>query len=145
MLETVFGSAAVLIAALLVRYAGWLGADAVLGMLLVPVLVVAGWGIVWTAPRALLDLTPKGIDLAEFKKRIEVMPGVESSDHMHAWTLTAGKVVFSAHVKVSSEEDAQQILEDITAMLREQYDIYFSTIQLETRCGNEGAAEIAFI
>jgi cobalt-zinc-cadmium efflux system protein len=144
-METVFGSAAVLIAALLVRYAGWLGADAVLGMLLVPVLVVAGWGIVWTASGALLDMTPKNVDLVELKKRIEAMPGVESGHHMHAWTLTAGKDVLSAHVKVSAEVDAQQILEDITTMLREEYDIYFSTIQLETECRDEGAAEIAFV
>lgn len=144
-METVFGSAAVLIAALLVRYAGWLGADAVLGMLLVPVLVLAGWGIVWTASRALLDLTPKNIDLVELKKRIEAMPAVESSHHMHAWSLTTGKDVFSTHVKISGEADAQQILEDITTMLREEYAIYFSTIQLETRCSNEGAAEIAFV
>ena len=144
-METVFGSAAVLIAALLMRYAGWLGADAVLGMVLVPVLVVAGWGIVWTASRALLDLTPKNIDLVELKMRIETMPGVEGSHHMHAWTLTTGKDVFSTHVKVSGEADAQQILEDITTMLREEYDIYFSTIQIETRCNNEGAAEIAFV
>ena len=144
-METVFGSAAVLIAALLMSYAGWLGADAVLGMLLVPVLVVAGWGIVWTASRALLDLTPKNIDLVELKKRIEAMLGFESSHHMHAWSLTTGKDVFSTHVKISGEADAQQILEDITTMLREEYDIYFSTIQLETRCSNEGAAEIAFV
>lgn len=144
-METVFGSAAVLIAALLVRYAGWLGADAVLGMLLVPVLVLAGWGIVWTASRALLDLTPKNIDLVELKKRIEAMLAVESSHHMHAWSLTTGKDVFSTHVKISGEADAQQILEDITTMLREEYAIYFSTIQLETRCSNEGAAEIAFV
>jgi cobalt-zinc-cadmium efflux system protein len=144
-METVFGSAAVLIAALLVRYAGWLGADAVLGMLLVPVLVVAGWGIVWTASRALLDLTPKNIDLAALKQRIEAMAGVENVHHMHAWTLTAGKDVFSTHVKVSGEADAQQILEDITTLLRDEHKIYFSTIQIETRCSNEGAAEIAFI
>jgi len=144
-METVFGSAAVLIAALLVRYAGWSGADAVLGMLLVPVLVIAGWGIVWTASRALLDLTPKDIDLVELKERIEAMPGVESSHHLHAWTLTAGKDVFSTHVKVSGEADRQQILEDMTTMLREEYGIYFSTLQLETRCSNEETSEIAFI
>ncbi len=144
-METVFGSAAVLIAALLVRYADWAGADAVLGMLLVPVLVIAGLGIVWTASRALLDLTPKNVDLVELKKRIEAMPGVESSHHLHAWTLTAGKDVFSTHVKISGEADGQQILEDITTMLREEYDIYFSTLQLETRCSAEGTAEIAFI
>ena len=52
--------------------------------------------------------------------------------------------MFSTHVKVSGEADTQQLLEDITTMLKEEYDIYFSTIQLETRTSNEGAAEIAF-
>lgn len=144
-METVFGSAAVLIAALLVRYAGWLRADAVLGMLLVPVLVIAGWGIVRTSTRTLLDLTPTHIDVREIKTRIETMAGVLNSHHMHAWSLTTGKDLFSTHVKISGDADAQQLLEDITTMLKEEYDIYFSTIQLETKCSKEGAAEIAFV
>ena len=64
---------------------------------------------------------------------------------MHAWSLTTGKDLFSTHVKISGEADTQQLLEDMTTMLREEYDIYFSTIQLETSCSNEGAAEIAFV
>jgi cobalt-zinc-cadmium efflux system protein len=144
-METVFGSAAVLFAALLIRYAGWLAADAILGMLLVPILVVAGWGIVKASTRGLLDLTPRHIDLVQIKDGIETLPGVVNGHHMHAWSLTTGKDLFSAHVKVSAEVDRQRLLADITKMLREEHDIYFSTLQLETECDNESAAEIAFV
>jgi cobalt-zinc-cadmium efflux system protein len=143
-METVFGSAAVLAAALLVRFTGWLQADAVLGMLLGPVLLVAAWGIISGTTRTLLDLAPGRLDVLEVKKTIEAMPGVDDVHHVHAWTVGVGRDVFSAHVKVDDGADSQSILREITRMLAERFDIYFSTIQVETECTDLPAKEIDF-
>jgi len=144
-METVFGSAAVLAAALLVRYTGWLQADAVLGMLLAPVLVVAAWGIVKTSTRSLLDLTPKNLNLVDIKSDIESMAGVVNVHHIHAWSVGSEKDSFTAHVKVLNAEDGQRILEQITSRLKKNYNIYFSTIQVETKCSDLAAKEIDFV
>lgn len=143
-LETVFGSAAVLAAALLVRFTGWLGADAVLGMLLGPVLLVAAWGIVKGTTKTLLDLAPKHLDLLEVKAAIEEVTGVVDAHHVHAWTVGIGKDVFSAHVEILDDADAQEVLREVTRMLGERFDIYFSTIQIETECVDLPAREIDF-
>jgi len=145
-METVLGSAMVLIAALLVRYTGWLGADAVLGMLLAPVLFIAAWGIVKSSTMSLLDLTPKDLDLIEIKKNIESISGVLSIHHIHAWSMGSGKNNFTAHIKILKLEDSQEILKQATVMLKEKYEIYFSTIQIETECKDtNGAEDIDFI
>lgn len=143
-METVFGSAAVLIAALLIRFTGWLQADAVMGVLLAPVLIVAAWGIVKASTRALLDFTPQNLDLVEIKSGIERMAGVANVHHIHAWTVTTGKDIFSAHVKIDQAADRQEILNTITSLLKEKYNIYLSTIQMETEC-NSAAGEIDFV
>ncbi len=144
-METVIGSAVVLLAALLIRYAGWMQADAILGMLLAPVLIVATWGIVKTATYALLDFTPKNLDLVEVKKEIEGIEGVEVARHIHAWTIGINKDMFSAHVKISDNADAQEILEKTTIKIKEKYNIYLSTIQIEKRSlYSEEAKEIEF-
>jgi len=124
-METVFGSAMVLIAAILMRYTDWLQADAVLGMLLAPVLFIAAWGIVKTSTRSLLDLTPKDIDLVEIRNIIENIPDVINVHHIHAWSIGSGKNNFTAHVKVAQSKHIQPALNEITALLKNDYNIYF--------------------
>ncbi|MEE9133636.1 MAG: cation diffusion facilitator family transporter [Gemmatimonadota bacterium] len=143
-LETVFGSAAVLVAALLVRFTGWLEADAVLGMLLGPVLLVAAWGIIKGTTKTLLDLAPDDLDLLEVKAAIEAIPEVVDAHHVHAWTVGIGKDIFSAHVRIRDEADPQVILRAITDLIVERFNIYFSTVQLETECTDLPAREIDF-
>ncbi len=144
-METVFGSAAVLVAALLVRYANWSQADAILGMLLAPVLLIAAWSIIRESTGRLLDLTPKNLDLVEVREEIEAIPGVRRAHHIHAWSLGVGKDVFSAHVLVNNEADGQDILEQATALLSERHSIYFTTIQVESRCHIPAASQLDFV
>ncbi len=146
-METVFGSAAVLAAAILSRYAGWSQADAILGMLLAPVLLVAAWGIIRESTRTLIDLTPKNLNLLEVKQSIEQINGVASIHHMHAWSITPGRNVLSAHVKIEEDAKHDDILKEITDLLKQKYQIYFSTIQLEKVCfsDNRELKEIDFI
>ena len=70
-----------------------------------------------------------------------ILPGIADICFQQERLLSACEQFFRNGREVFS----QQILDDITTMLREEYAIYFSTIQLETRCSNEGAAEIAFV
>ncbi len=143
-LETLIGSASVLLAALLVA-AGWEQADAILGMALAPVLGIAAWSIIRESTRRLLDLTPEGVDLVRVRDEIEAMAGVTDAHHMHAWSLGEGRNLFSAHVLVEESADRQQILEALTKLLAERHEIYFSTIQVETECHDRIALDIDFV
>lgn len=143
-METVFGSAAVLAAAIIIRFTGWLPADAVLGMLLGPILIAAAWGIIKGSTRTLLDLSPEELNLLEVKKAIESIPGVDDAHHIHAWSVGIGKVVFTAHVKIAQTSDPLEILRVITQLLKEKFRIYFSTVQVETECVELPAEEIDF-
>jgi cobalt-zinc-cadmium efflux system protein len=145
-METVFGSAAVLAAAITISFTGWMQADVVFGMLLAPVLVVASWRIIAESTRTLLDLTPRGLDLLHVKEQIERVPHVERVHHMHAWNITSEKRVFSAHVKVTSLAESRETLGQISELLYDQFNISLSTIQLEERCLDlEKAGEMDFL
>ncbi len=144
-METLFGSAAVLMAAVTVNLTGWVQADAFFGMLLAPVLFLAAYGIIKESTRSLLDLTPKDLDLAEIKREIEKNVGVINAHHIHAWALTDGRRIFSSHIKVQPEAEKQSILKTINSMLKEKYNIYFATIQQETECTDQDAEEIDFV
>ena len=60
--------------------------------------------------------------------------------HMHAWTLTSDKHVFSAHLRIDEAKNTASVLREAHALLREKFGFYFSTIQIETECLDEDHA-----
>jgi cobalt-zinc-cadmium efflux system protein len=97
------------------------------------------------ALRILLQSTPEGFDLKAAIAALEQIEGVRDVHHVHAWSVTSGRNLFSAHVCVQSlAEDGERVLRSATDRLKQQFKIYFSTIQVEEEChlGEEGAADI---
>lgn len=53
---------------------------------------------------------------------------------LHVWTITSGIESLSAHVLVSEEtsgNDASQLLEDLNLLLKKEFGIDHTTIQIE--------------
>lgn len=141
-LQTFVGSLIIVVAALVIRFTGFLEIDPLLGMAFGVVLVLASWTILRDSLRILLDSVPDNLDLDEIRKHIEKMEGVKNVHHMHAWALTSGRNVFSTHVLVNDEASKEPLLGKIQSTLKNDFDLYFSTTQIETEiCAEEGGAE----
>ena len=66
---------------------------------------------------------------------IRKMAGVLDVHHVHAWSLTQGRNVFSAHIRVDDlGRDGQRVLKEVHDMLRAKFGMYFSTLQVEEAC-----------
>ncbi len=139
--QTFVGSLIIIVTALVIRFTGFLLIDPILGMAFGVVLLWASWGILRDSAHILLEGTPAGVGLAEVTRALEEMEGVADAHHVHAWTLTSGRHVFSGHVRVASDADPQQVLERAYAMLRERFGFFFVTLQVETVCLDESGAE----
>jgi cobalt-zinc-cadmium efflux system protein len=50
---------------------------------------------------------------------------------LHVWTLTSGIHAMTCHAVVMSGNHVPQILEELTCVSREQFDIHHTTIQIE--------------
>jgi cobalt-zinc-cadmium efflux system protein len=86
----------------------------------------------------LLESTPPGVDLDEAVVMIRKLAGVIDVHHVHAWSLTQGRNVFSAHIRVDDlGRDGQRVLKDVHDMLRAKFGMYFSTLQVEEACLDE--------
>lgn len=132
-MQTFVGSLLIIVAALVIQFTGFLAIDPLLGMGFGLVLVWASWGIIKGSLKILLQAVPDGLDLGAVKEAVEALPNVREAHHLHAWSLTTGKDVVSMHVLVA--RDAQQALQRrIFELLRDDFDVYFSTVQLETEC-----------
>lgn len=140
-LQTFVGSIIIIISALVIQFTGFLAIDPLLGMAFGLVLFWAAWKIIKDALHILLEGVPKDLDIETIQKAIIEVSGVKNIHHIHAWALTSGKNVMSAHVKIADEKDTSQIQKDIYTILSEEFGIYFSTIQLEVECLEENESE----
>jgi cobalt-zinc-cadmium efflux system protein len=126
------GSGAVAVAAVVSGLTGWaaadIGASVVIGLLILPRTVA----LLRDATDVLLEATPKGVNMDHVRRHILEAPGVADCHDLHAWTITSGMNVVSAHVVLAEGADGTAALDALTACLSEDFDIEHSTFQLET-------------
>ena len=90
------------------------------------------WSLLREALDVLLEATPKGIDLEMVRGHILEAPGVAGVHDLHAWTITSGMNVVSAHVVLKEDAKTGDILDHLGMCLSDDFDIKHSTFQLET-------------
>lgn len=126
------GSAAVIVAAIVIALTGFTAADAIasaaIGFLIIP----RTWQLLREAIDVLLEATPKGIELDEVRRHLLELPGVADVHDLHAWTITSGMNVLSAHVVLGDGAEPAVVLDELCRCLTDDFDIEHSTFQLET-------------
>jgi cobalt-zinc-cadmium efflux system protein len=140
-MQTFVGSILIIITAAVIYFTGFLAIDPILGMTFGVVLLAASWGIIREALSVLMEGAPKGINLSEVASALATLDGVNDVHHLHAWSLTSGKAVFSAHLATEKRAKAPSILKHAHQLLRERFGFYFSTLQVEIDCLDEDHAK----
>jgi cobalt-zinc-cadmium efflux system protein len=105
------------------------------------ILLVASWGIIRDSLSILMEGAPKGVDLNEVVNTLNGLPGVLDVHHVHAWTLTSNKDIFSAHIRIDRPDRAEVVLKEAHRLLRDHFGFFFSTIQTEETCLDEDHAK----
>jgi len=126
------GSIAVLIAGIVILATGWHQADAVASLIVAVLIVPRTLLLLRDSVDVLLEATPKGVDLGDVERHILEAPGVTGVHDLHAWTITSGMNVVSAHVVLSEEAKPGDILDHLGTCLADDFDVNHSTFQLET-------------
>jgi len=126
------GSGAVVLAGITIALTGWRQADAVASVLIALLIIPRTLGLLRDSVDVLLETTPKGVDLTEVERHILEAPGVRGVHDLHAWTITSGMHVVSAHVVLGPEAMPGDVLDHLGACLADDFDIDHSTFQLET-------------
>jgi cobalt-zinc-cadmium efflux system protein len=143
--QTFVGSLIIIVSAVVIALTGFLEIDPLLGMAFGVVLFWASWSIIRSALRILLQSTPEDLDLDAAMAAIEGIDGVLDVHHVHAWSLTSGRNVFSAHIRVDSlAADGERVLREASDLLKRHFGVYFSTLQVEDErvAAEEDAAAI---
>jgi cobalt-zinc-cadmium efflux system protein len=99
-----------------------------IGVLILP----RTWRLFRDSLDVLLEATPKDVSLDEVKRHILEAPGVLAVHDLHAWTITSGMHVVSAHIVMGPDADPGALLDHLAECLSGDFDIDHSTFQLET-------------
>jgi cobalt-zinc-cadmium efflux system protein len=80
---------------------------------------------------------PHGLDLDAVVRDLEAVAGVAGVHDLHAWTLTSGMNVATAHVVTRVGADPQAVLTAAQTTLREIHGIEHATLQVEANPAKE--------
>ncbi len=130
------GSVAVIGAGLVIWRTGFMEADGiasiVIGLMILPRAVT----LIREVGMVLLEATPVGVDLDQVREHILGIDEVVAVHDLHAWTITSGVPVMSAHVVVTQEAldegGAQAILQQLRTCLAGHFDLDHCTFQIES-------------
>ena len=129
------GSVAVIVSALVILTTGWQAADPIASLVIGLMIVPRAWSLLREAFRVLFGSAPGDIDLDDIRSHITETPGVVSAHDVHAWQITSGATVFSAHVVVDREVfcdmRVDETLDSLDRCLAAHFEVEHATFQLE--------------
>ena len=126
------GAGAVLVAGIVIMLTGWHPADALASIVVAVLIVPRTVRLLRESVDVLLEATPKDVDLADVERHIREAPGVVDVHDLHAWTITSGMNVVSAHVVLGEDGKPGDVLDHLGTCLADDFDVNHSTFQLET-------------
>ncbi|HVD60421.1 MAG TPA: cation diffusion facilitator family transporter [Gemmatimonadaceae bacterium] len=118
------------VAAILIRFTGWLMADPIVSFLTTALIIRGSWTLIRESVDILLESTPRHIDLNGVREQLEAIPGIESVHDLHVWSVTPRMVAMSAHAIVRDAAAHQHALEHIHDAMQ-LFGIQHVTVQLE--------------
>ncbi|MFD7704924.1 cation diffusion facilitator family transporter [Streptomyces caelestis] len=140
------GSVTVILAALVILTTGWTAADPIASLVIAVMIVPRTWKLLRETLDVLLEAAPKGVDMRQVREHILATDGVEDVHDLHAWTITSGMPVLSAHVVVSSDVlnaiGHEKMLHELQNCLGAHFDVEHCTFQLEPRGHAEHEARL---
>ncbi|MER5461346.1 cation diffusion facilitator family transporter [Streptomyces sp. NPDC002668] len=134
-LADTLGSLTVLVSAGIILATGWQPADPIASLVIGLMIVPRTWKLLRETLNVLLEAAPKGVDMGEVRAHIVALPGVEDVHDLHAWTITSGMPVLSAHVVVSQDAldtvGHEKMLHNLQGCIGDHFDVEHCTFQLE--------------
>ncbi len=140
-LSDAFGSAAAIVAAVVVLATGFDRADSIASLLIAALILPRAWSLLRDCVRVLLESAPPGVDVELVRRHLSDAAGVTDVHDLHAWSITSGMPALSAHVTVTDEALARRgvgpILDELGECVATHFGIEHATFQVEPESHQE--------
>ena len=140
-LSDAFGSAAAIVAGLVVLASGWDRADSIASLLIAVLILPRAWSLLRDCLHVLLESAPQGVDVEVVRQHLIGAEGVTDVHDLHAWSITSGMPALSAHVTVTEEaletRGVGPILDELGECVATHFGIDHATFQIEPESHRE--------
>ena len=128
------GSVAAIVAAIIIIYTGWMQIDPILSIAVAILILKSARALVRRSAHLLHDGAPDWLDIDAMQELVvSRIPDVEDIHHVHVWGMTPQDLMLTMHVCVNTEPgNPTDVIRQVKSLLREEYGIGHSTIELET-------------
>ncbi len=135
LLSDTLSSGAVVLGIVVVKFSGFVALDSLLSLSIVAFVLRETIPLFQEAIRILMQGTPLHVRPELVKERLERIEGVDNVHHLHVWSLNEREHYAELHVvaKCSTLEEADALRENVALVLRQEFGIHHSTIQVEYR------------
>jgi cobalt-zinc-cadmium efflux system protein len=130
-LGDMLGSVAAIAAALVILWTGWTPADPLLSVLVVLLILGAGWRVVRDSGRILLEAAPEGMDAREISADLCCLPGVAAVHHVHVWSISEKRPMITLEARLAPGADATAARRALRERLESRHGISHATIEIE--------------
>lgn len=135
-LVDLFGSVAVIAAALIMRFTGIEDADTVASLIIAALILPRSVALLRQVLTVLLEQVPEGVDVEEIEKQLLHLEGVHTVHDLHVWSLDGNSLLATAHVVLEDGVEvygSNCVVLDRAHEVLESNGIFHSTIQVESK------------
>lgn len=132
-LGDLLASVGTITAAVIILATGWWLVDPLISVVVALLILVSSYKLVRESVDILLEAVPAHLDVAEIRRSIEDLPGVDMVHDLHVWTVTSGFFAMSGHAIIRDLERSRDILTQIHERMHQDFGIRHVTVQIEER------------
>jgi cobalt-zinc-cadmium efflux system protein len=130
-LTDLYAFIATAVAGVIIILTGFNRADAIATLIVVGLMLHAGYGLLKDSGRIFLEAAPAGLSPATVGEAMAARPLVCEVHDLHIWEITSGLSAASAHVLVAPGADCHAVRADLEAFLSREYGITHATLQVD--------------
>jgi cobalt-zinc-cadmium efflux system protein len=130
-------SVGVIIGGLIILFTGQFLVDPIVSVLISLIILWAAWSILREGFRVIIEATPRDVDIMKMIGVLKQIGGVKDVHDIHVWSISPELRAMNGHILIEdiSTSDAAVIRSKIEEIVREQFHIEHTTLQMEcTTC-----------
>ncbi len=118
--------------AIMITGLGWI--DPAVSIAIAVVIILGTWGLFRESVDLALDAVPRGVDAEAIAAGLAKLPGVAAMHDLRLWGPSTSEASLTVHLVVAAGADRDAVLAEATRLVREEFHVAHSTIQVEGAC-----------
>jgi cobalt-zinc-cadmium efflux system protein len=128
-LSDLAGSAAALIAGVVISVTGWLPIDPLLSLFVAVLILQSTWRLLKASTQVLMEGVPAHLSYDEIGRALTRLPGVSAVHDLHVWHMTSERAALSAHIVIRDPAEWPATLDAAQRLLAKRFGIDHVTLQ----------------